>query len=102
MMDFIIFVSVAFGLSNILAKMKISRPLRITASGEMRSNWVSQMIACCACNGFWIGVGLSLLNMGIVHCHFPVLNPVLDGFAASCWCWLLFSLADATGVYEKH
>ena len=88
-----------WGLSNILARMKVSRLLRYDRDGNHRTNPVSQMLGCPACNGFWIGVVLSPIVPLYPVC--PWLDWFLQGCFTSATCWSLFALTNSTGVYDQ-
>lgn len=100
-MELIKFILISWGFSNILAKMKISKSLRLREDGSYRTNPISQMLMCPACNGFWIGVLLYLSGMNTIN-YSSLLDWLYSGFLSSGTCWIIFSLLDATGVYEKH
>lgn len=99
MLSLILFILSAWGLSNILAKMKVSDSLRKNDRGEPRTNPVSQMLACPACNGFWIGVlfyaiGWRLIEV-TVWCDW-----FLQGCLCSGACWSIYAIVNCTNIYD--
>jgi hypothetical protein len=96
----LIYCMTAWGASNILAKMKIAAFLRQDKDGNYRTNPFSQMVACPACNGFWIGVILSPIVP--LYSVSPWLDWLLQGCFTSAVCWTLFALTELTGVYDRN
>jgi hypothetical protein len=99
--DLLIYSLVAFGGSNILAKTKICKFLREDRDGVIRRNWLSQVLSCPACNGFWLGVLFYSIGWHLIGIS-PIVNGFLQGLLTSAICWIVFALVDCTGAYDRH
>lgn len=95
-MDLILFILTTWGLSNILANMVIAKPLR-----QIKLLDLGKMIKCTACNSFWIGILLeNVYHIQSVDNIYLAL--LLSGLLASGTSWILFSILQATNVYDKY
>lgn len=92
MFDLLLFLVAAFGAANIMGFLKISKPLRKTKEGLPRTNPLSQLIACPACLGFWLGVAGSFA--------LPY-NPLELGCITSASSWFMYGLLKSFGTYDN-
>jgi len=75
--------------------------LVVTEIPVPRSALLAKLLNCPMCFGWWVGAALSLVGFGLFE---PTpLGVLLDGAAASSWCWFAFLLHKVALVgLEKH
>jgi hypothetical protein len=87
---FIPWLLVTYGITLVITGSKIARPVR---------NVFPALLACPMCTGWWVGLGLSLLGLGVVDgpwwaVHFE------NAFASSGACWTMHVVLAKLGAEE--
>lgn len=113
MLSLLAWAFVAFGVTDILSRSSIFKPLRtrLETWGETSkvAHWLHKLIICPRCTGFWVGVLLSLLGLSLVRLTgfvpadgatittavLPITWPRwlvcwADGAATSALCWVVY------------
>ena len=80
-MDFLLWVLVAFGMTEIITLSKIFKPVREFT--EEKIPFLGDMLACSMCTSFWVGGFLSLTYLS------PTNNIFFDACLATACVWLL-------------
>jgi len=83
-MNLAVWSLVAFGITTIISISKIFKPVREWVSE--RNQFISDMIACSMCLGFWVGILLSLTL------YSPTGNFFFDACLSSAVCWILYCI----------
>lgn len=94
-MDLLLWVLVAYGITNGVVTSKLADPIRLffisPPKSEIKSFYdkvrmkVGEMLVCMMCFGFWVGLALSFW-------HSPTEYRLLDAFLASGACWIIQSV----------
>jgi prepilin signal peptidase PulO-like enzyme (type II secretory pathway) len=95
MMELLIAILVAYGISNIIVNGSIFEPLRNWFGGHADKfipRKIYQLITCMMCTGFWVGV--------VVGCFlgpFPWWHIIFNGAIYSGTTWLIYCIAQFLG-----
>lgn len=79
------FLLAAFGIVTIVTKSSLFDPVRVFAARRVKP--LAPLVTCTMCNGFWIGVGLALLDLGPHVARARWLDAFIAGCIASGVCW---------------
>lgn len=69
---------------------------------KSKSQWIEELLSCSQCLGFWVGVGLALLEYKLNSFSYELF---LLPLAVSAFCWFFDSLLDMIQeiwVYYKN
>jgi len=88
MEDILVWALVAFGITNGLSLAHFFRPIwwKLAESKKIIPQKFGQMMACPMCLGFWVGALLHVAFFSLTG------NIILDMFASSAICWILYTL----------
>jgi hypothetical protein len=97
-----VYIFIVWGLSNILAFMKISDGIRSIHP------LVQEVLGCPACNAFWIGVVLYFIGIDFLPLlqptNYVLLNDLILAFLHGCLAsgisWTIYCLLHLTGQYD--
>jgi len=97
-----VYIFIVWGLSNILAFMKISDGIRSIHP------LVQEVLGCPACNAFWIGVALYFVGINFLPLlqptNYVLLNDLILAFLHGCLAsgisWTIYCLLHLTGQYD--
>jgi hypothetical protein len=95
----VLWLFLTYGVTLIVTGSRVAEPLRRLV---LRIPKFGYMIGCPMCFGWWVGLGLSLLGLGIAHgSPLPAwLVPIADAFCSSAWCWVMHVVLAKIGAEE--
>lgn len=89
--------------------------MNITKSVRELHPVLKSVLGCTACNSFWIGIAFYSVGFNIIcptqlsetllvqnEILTNIITTVLQGFLSSGLSWIIFSLVQLTGVYDKY
>ena len=83
-----------YGIADVVSRARIGAPLRALFPPD---RLLGQLVRCPKCVGFWAGVALTFVGLGPATGPFAAL---LNGFAASAWCWVVYVVLVRLGAEE--
>ena len=106
-MDLVTYLLVVFGITNIIANSTLLTPfiIKLHENPLLPLRYIAELLSCHMCMGFWIGGTLSYLVGPPYFFQVPegAFNgtvfgfPVLDGFLASGFCWVIGATITTVG-----
>ena len=99
MATFLLFVLSTIGLTHIITHGKIFDYPRDWIAGQSQLSWISDMIECYQCCGFWCG-----LLLGALIFPFSIITILACGFASSflaVWASIYLDYLDSVGLNDE-
>jgi hypothetical protein len=88
-----------YGITLIITGSKITESFRRRIGSISKAT--GQFLCCPMCVGWWVGLGISLLGIGLcnIHVH-PIFQHLADAFCSSAWCCILHVTLTKLGAEE--